>query len=120
MTPEQIAELVRQIVREELRAIDSKVDVLSQRIERYDSSPDRFVFNKKIFQILDGRNIQFGTSNGTKIGTSTTQKIGFFNVTPVAQQANIADPSGGSTIDTQARSAINSILDVLDAFGFTA
>lgn len=46
-------------------------------------------------------------------------KIGFFGVTPIARQAGISDPSGGVTIDSQARTAINSILDVLDAYGLT-
>lgn len=38
--------------------------------------------------LVDAYNIAVNTSTGTKIGTATTQKIGFFNATPVAQQAN--------------------------------
>lgn len=34
----------------------------------------------------DATNIVLNTSTGTKIGTATTQKLGFFNATPVAQQ----------------------------------
>ena len=37
--------------------------------------------------VLDTKNISTDTSTGTKIGTSTSQKIGFFNKTPVAQQS---------------------------------
>jgi hypothetical protein len=33
----------------------------------------------------DGLNIAFGTTSGTKIGTATTQKIGFWNATPIVQ-----------------------------------
>jgi hypothetical protein len=33
----------------------------------------------------DGLNIAFGSSTGTKIGTSTSQKIGFWNATPIVQ-----------------------------------
>lgn len=33
----------------------------------------------------DGVDLAVGTSTGTKIGTSATQKIGFFGVTPVVQ-----------------------------------
>ena len=33
----------------------------------------------------DGKNIASGTSTGTKIGTSTTQRLGFWNATPVRQ-----------------------------------
>ena len=40
--------------------------------------------------------------------------------TPVTTQTHIADPSGGATTDTQARTAINAILDVLEAYGLTA
>lgn len=50
----------------------------------------------------------------------TGSKLGFFNKAPAAQQATIDDPSGGVTIDANARTAINSILDVLDVFGLTA
>ena len=34
----------------------------------------------------EGINIVAGTTTGTKIGTGTTQKLGFWNVTPVVQQ----------------------------------
>jgi len=33
----------------------------------------------------DGSNIVVGSTNGTKIGTATTQKIGFYNATPIAR-----------------------------------
>jgi hypothetical protein len=41
--------------------------------------------------IVDGVNWTFGTSTGTKIGTATSQKIGFFNATPVVQPSNTTD-----------------------------
>lgn len=37
------------------------------------------------FTIADGGNVIVGSTTGTKIGTATTQKIGFFNKTPVVQ-----------------------------------
>lgn len=36
------------------------------------------------------------------------------------RQAAITKPSGGGTVDTQARTAINDIIDKLKALGFTA
>lgn len=36
------------------------------------------------------------------------------------RQTLVADPSGGATIDTQARTAINAILDILEAHGLMA
>lgn len=49
------------------------------------NAPVRFQSN---LAIADGINLIFSTSTGTKIGTATTQKIGFYNATPVVQPAN--------------------------------
>lgn len=46
--------------------------------------------------------------------------LGFYNTTPVAQAANITNPTGGSTIDAEARTAIDSILAALEGIGITA
>lgn len=42
------------------------------------------------------------------------------NGTPATTQSSISSPSGGATVDTESRNAINSILAVLDTFGLTA
>jgi len=39
----------------------------------------------------DGVNFAFNTGTGTKIGTATSQKLAFFNSTPVVQQSAIAN-----------------------------
>ena len=41
--------------------------------------------------VFDGANIAFGTTTGTKLGTATTQKIGFYNATPAVQPAAVAN-----------------------------
>lgn len=41
--------------------------------------------------LSDAANIALGTSSGTKIGTATTQKLGFFNATPVVQPSATVD-----------------------------
>lgn len=46
-----------------------------------------------------------------------TTKLGV-GLTPVATQTTIADPAGGATVDAEARAAINTIIDRLQAFGF--
>ncbi len=38
--------------------------------------------------IADAKNIALNTTTGTKIGTATTQKLGFYNSTPITQPAN--------------------------------
>lgn len=69
---------------------------------------------------LSDVNIVLGTSTGTKIGTATTQKLGFWNATPVVQQSHIADPSGGATQDAEARTAIAAINALCATLGLTA
>ena len=97
-------ERIRQIIREELGSLIKS---------------DRFTFQKDL-QIQDGRNIIIGATLGTRFGTNASQLIGFYNADPVAQRSHVADPSGGGTIDSQARTAIVSILANQEALGFHA
>lgn len=41
--------------------------------------------------ITDAKNVVLGSTTGTKFGTATSQKIGFLNATPIAQEANSVD-----------------------------
>ncbi|MEI7879857.1 MAG: hypothetical protein WCI95_03170 [bacterium] len=70
--------------------------------------------------IADAKDIVVNTTTGTKIGTATGQKLGFWNVTPVVQQAHIADPTSGLVTDAEARTAIASINALLATLGLTA
>jgi hypothetical protein len=56
------------------------------------------------------------TTTGTKIGTATTQKLGFFNATPVVQQAAIADATDAAS--TQDR--LNDLLAAMRTLGLIA
>ena len=53
-------------------------------------------------------------------GAGSAPAIGFLGAAPAARVAHVADPSGGATVDAEARSAINSILATLEIFGFHA
>lgn len=75
--------------------------------------------NNKIF-FKDGTLINTGGTTGLKIGTATTNKIGFYNATPVDQPATVSDPSGGAIVDSQARTAISSVIDRLQELGLIA
>jgi len=44
--------------------------------------------------LADAVNIVLNTSTGTKIGTATTQKLGFYNATPVVQPTAVANATG--------------------------
>lgn len=79
---------------------------------------DRTIIHKSI-QLLDAKNIQVGRSNGTMIGTAPDQKLALYGKTPVVQAGTISAPSGGTTVDSQSRTAITTIISVLKAFGLT-
>ena len=61
-----------------------------------------------------------GTKRGLQIGGASTDELGFFGATPVDQPATVADPSGGSTVDTEARAAIADVIDRLQELGLIA
>lgn len=94
-------EQIRDIIREELAVLIKS---------------DKYVFNKLI-QILDGRAIQAGRTHGLTICTAEDQKLGFYGTTPVVKQDAIAQPSGGITVDGEARSAIGDIRVALQNIG---
>src|SRR6185369_15813725 len=48
--------------------------------------------------LADAVNIVLNTTTGTKIGTATTQKLGFFNATPVVQPSSLTS-ADASTVD---------------------
>jgi hypothetical protein len=56
------------------------------------------------------------TATGTKIGTATTQKLGFFNATPVVQPAAVADATDAATAITQ----LNDLLAAMRTLGLIA
>ena len=61
-----------------------------------------------------------GTLRGLTIGGASTSLLGFYGATPVDQPDTIADPAGGGTIDAEARTAINTIIDRLQELGLIA
>lgn len=80
----------------------------------------RLTLNSLTLTFADALDIAFNATTGTKFGTATSQKFAFWNATPVIQQAHIADPAGGATIDAEARTAINAINALCATLGLTA
>lgn len=61
-----------------------------------------FTFSDDVI-LANAKNIQTNTSTGTKFGTATSQKIGFWNATPIVQPttavgASILVSNGGTTL----------------------
>jgi len=61
-----------------------------------------------------------GIKRGLRLGGASTDELGFFGAAPVDQPATVADPSGGSTVDTEARAAIAAVIDRLQELGLMA
>jgi hypothetical protein len=64
----------------------------------------------------DEGNIEAGTTTGTKIGTATTQKLGFWNATPVVQPGAVADATDAPSVITQ----LNALLAHMRTLGLIA
>jgi hypothetical protein len=68
--------------------------------------------------ITDAKNIILGSSTGTKIGTATTQKLAFFNATPIQQKGANADTSGATL--GQLETEVNELKQLLRDYGLMA
>lgn len=80
-----------------------------------------FIQLNKETVLKDTANVRLGTTTGTKIGTATTQKLAFFNATPVAQQSHITHLAEvGAAQDQDARALGNAILTRLENLGLFA
>lgn len=75
--------------------------------------------------ISDGQNVQVGSSTGTKWGTSSTQKMGWWDATPVVRSNSwsVTNPSTRKSFDTttvtlvQLAEAVGTIIDTMKNYG---
>jgi hypothetical protein len=65
-----------------------------------------------LLHLADAGNITVGTTTGTKIGTATTQKLGFFNATPVVQPTAVADSVDTTDIVAQFNALLSRMRDL--------
>lgn len=120
----QLQQLQKQVA--ELEKTVSKLSDLfyrTSRIDKYDfMNPAYFngnvYLNNKIY-LKDGSTVNIGATTGAIIG-ATGEKIGFLGHAPIARQAAITAPTGGATVDAQSRTAIGTIITVLQSFGLTS
>src|SRR3990167_4985961 len=113
---------IKQFIQEELRRqlegdIDSRSTTVSEVREIIREEVPRLLAKSQTtiegnLQLLDSRNIIVGETTGSKIGTSTSQKIAFHGSSPVIQSASAnqavlsldVDVTGADTVD---KAAIN-------------
>lgn len=55
-------------------------------------------------------------SDGTVLGQSSTDKIGFYGITPIVRPATVADATDAATAIT----TVNTVIDRLQALGLIA
>ncbi|MGI5245429.1 hypothetical protein [Dactylosporangium sp. CA-139066] len=67
-----------------------------------------------VVTMAEGGNVVAGTTTGTKVGTSATQKLGFFGATPVVRP--IGTPANASDLAT-AQALVNDLKAKLIALG---
>jgi hypothetical protein len=65
---------------------------------------------------ISTKNIVTDTTTGTKIGTATTQKLAFWNATPVVQPTAVADATDAASVITQ----LNALLSRMRTLGLIA
>lgn len=57
-----------------------------------------YTFQGRGVWLGDGSNIRAGTTTGTKIGTSASQKLGFYNATPIVQPTVTGSRGGNAAL----------------------
>lgn len=96
--------------------LQREVTQLRQELDKLKKS-DRYVFEKDI-EMANGRNIILSTGatsgSGTIIGTTTTQKLGFYGTTPTTQPASVVVASGCTG---NADTAVNQLRARIEALG---
>ena len=85
-------------------------------VNLYVNAANRIEFDTSLMTLNDAYDIAVGTTTGTKIGTATTQKLGFFNKTPVVQPTAVADATDAASVITQ----LNALLTRMRNLGLIA
>jgi len=73
---------------------------LAFKVQNSGTLSTRLTLQAATLTLADAVNIAVNTTTGTKIGTATTQKLGFYNATPVVQPAAIPDLTVTATTGT--------------------
>lgn len=67
--------------------------------------------------VADGLSINFGTTSGTQLATTSSQKIAFWGATPIVRPAAVTTPAGGATVDSECRASLSDLITKLQEIG---
>lgn len=88
-----------------IRAQASNVDSSIFRLDSNFSNGILDIYARGLFKFLDASTFEFGTTTGTKIGTATSQKLSFWNATPIVQpttaiaESAFVENAGGTAVN---------------------
>ncbi len=84
------------------------------------STISSIIDNRQCFHVVgswaDGVNITLGTAVGTQIGTSTSQKLGFFGKTPTSQPT-MGTATAGASYTSNEQAMLNAVYAAVRALG---
>jgi len=94
---------------EDFGATGIATDVIAESTSTAGVTVDGVLLKDGGATLADAANIIVGSTTGTKIATATSQKLGFWNTTPVVQPVHVADPAA-----SQAPTALVVVLTNMD------
>lgn len=89
---------------------------LSFWVKKAGSSTEIFQVTKDGVTLTDGKAFSVGSTTGTKIATAPTQKLGFYGVTPVAQQTGGA-ATASNRYGTTEQNMLQKLYDMARSMG---
>jgi hypothetical protein len=95
--------------------LEQRIKHLEEVIGKINLS-DRFYLSKPL-QLQDGRKIITGKTNGTIIGSEITQKLGFWNTTPVVQDQFHFNGTISNTWGAVEQATLSNIQRILISYG---
>lgn len=82
----------------EFEQLRVRVELLEKQLKFF-TRASTYNFPRSI-EISDGKNLKVGDSLGTKIAENTTDKLGFYGVTPIVQRSGAAQAAVATTGST--------------------
>ena len=102
--------------------MNPEVEALTKRVQALEAMLFNIVYQGGEYRFL--RNVKFGPNatlslNGNLALGDSGSLIGMYGVTPIARQAAVTAPGGGTVIDIQARAAITDVISRIRTIGIT-